>query len=111
MEIGILMLAVGWLAARLFPARPRLRFGSAKYSSDSSNSFKAVSIRCGNCCCKEAEAIRGKRLLIDEVPILPLENCNSGKCSCIYIHHSDRRTGNTRSAFLADSPQQAALKS
>ena len=106
--VGVSLLAllvVGWLVARLFPARPRARFGSARRSNDASHVFKAVSIRCGSSCCKEAEAIRGERLLIDEVPTLPLVNCTSDKCSCTYIHHLFRRTGNMRSTLLAGSLQ------
>ena len=105
-EVGIMMLAIAWLIARLFPARPRPRFGSVRQSSDSSYPFRAASIRCGGVRCKAAEAMRGERLLLNEVPSLPLVNCTSEKCSCVYVHHPDRRTGNMRSTFLADSPKQ-----
>ena len=47
LEVGIVMLVVAWLIARLFPARPRPRFGLVRQSSDSSYPFRAVSITCG----------------------------------------------------------------
>ncbi len=43
-------------------------------------------------CCAAVKAVAGKRFLADEVPRLPLENCDSANCRCSFELFDDRRT-------------------
>jgi len=53
--------------------------------------FRSTSIKCGPGACEAARALAGQRLLIDQVPRLPLADCTAEKCDCRYTHHEDRR--------------------
>lgn len=55
--------------------------------------YAAVSIHTYRNGCPPAEALRGRRFLVNEAPLLPLADCNWSRCNCRYLHHSDRRTG------------------
>jgi hypothetical protein len=63
--------------------------------------YRAAEITRGQGACAAAIAISGKRLLLQEVPLLPLPDCTSRKCNCTYIRHKDRRslTSNRRAEF------------
>lgn len=59
--------------------------------------FKATSIHKGDDCCHAAADLHGKRFLLEEVPMLPLEACDRiGDCQCVYRNHADRREGDDR---------------
>ena len=59
--------------------------------------FKATSIHKGDDCCHSAEKLHGKRFLLEDVPMLPLESCDRiGDCKCVYRNHADRRAGDDR---------------
>jgi hypothetical protein len=53
--------------------------------------FHAVSVTPGRNCCHSARALKGKRFLSREAPVLPLKNCMNDECTCFYAHHEDRR--------------------
>ena len=54
--------------------------------------FHAVSIRPQRDACEAALAARGNRILAEEVPLLPLKNCDRPEhCACRYQHFDDRR--------------------
>jgi len=58
--------------------------------------FHAVTIQAGRHCCQEARALQGHRFLSREAPSLPLRNCSSDNCQCLYQHFDDRRAGPRR---------------
>ena len=61
-----------------------------------SNQFHAVSILPGAHCCDAAKKMVGHRFLSAGAPRLPLGNCDETECSCKFIHHRDRRSGDDR---------------
>ena len=55
------------------------------------NKFHAVSVNVRSDCCGAAKGLKTKRFLRDEVPQLPLADCDQLSCRCRYLHHEDRR--------------------
>lgn len=47
-------------------------------------------------CCRVASILAGQRFLSDEIPKLPLEQCDATECRCTYKLFNDRRTGERR---------------
>jgi hypothetical protein len=60
------------------------------------NPYHAVSIKAGPNCAKTALQYGQQRFLSREAPVLPLPTCNSTGCTCRYLHHDDRRSGDDR---------------
>lgn len=54
--------------------------------------FHGVSIRPTSGACRAVQAIAGKRFLPEQVPSLPLQECDVSYCGCKYEHHQDRRS-------------------
>jgi hypothetical protein len=53
--------------------------------------------------CAKALALRAKRFLGRDAPVLPLQGCTlSAACNCIYRHYTDRRAGPRRDAAPAE---------
>lgn len=46
--------------------------------------------------CPSVKELAGQRLLSTEAPLLPLIDCTSRECACIYRHYIDRRGGSRR---------------
>ena len=65
-------------------------------ATSSSTQWKAVKVKAGLMCCKEAEKMRSQIYLTAEAPAFPLEGCKAKKCECKYIHMNDRREGDDR---------------
>jgi hypothetical protein len=61
----------------------------------------AVVVVPGRNACAEVYALRSRRFLSREAPVLPLPGCGSAKCECRYEHHDDRRKGFRRARDLA----------
>lgn len=51
-------------------------------------------------CCQAALAIADKRYLIDQIPKLPLTDCDADSCRCAYARFDDRRTDTRRASDL-----------
>ena len=47
-------------------------------------------------CCRPARILAGQRFLTDEIPKLPLDQCDVSECRCSYKLFDDRRTGERR---------------
>lgn len=47
-------------------------------------------------CCRFAKILDGQRFLSDEIPKLPLDQCDVDECRCRYKLFDDRRTGERR---------------
>jgi hypothetical protein len=67
------------------------------------SAYHAVSIVPGRNACTAACALRDRRFLSNEAPVLPLPGCNASPCVCRYEHHDDRRKGLRRARDLAVS--------
>ncbi len=63
-------------------------------------SWHAVSILPGTPSCAAATALKAKRFLSREAPVLPLKACGETRCTCRYAHHADRRNGPRRVSEL-----------
>ena len=61
-------------------------------------SYPAVSVEpCPDACCKAVLEFSGKRLLIGDAPILPLDACDRyAQCQCRYEKWDDRRQEDRR---------------
>lgn len=67
--------------------------------------FRGVQLNANNPdCCGAVRAVNGRRFLSDEVPMLPLEDCDSDDCRCTYELYEDRRTGARRKADVEFDP-------
>jgi hypothetical protein len=71
------------------------------------NRWHAVAIVPGATHCQAVEAIKGRRILSSEAPILPLPKCDVAVCKCKYRHHEDRRGEPRRS----EEAQGAGMRS
>lgn len=56
----------------------------------------AVSIERDLLPCKAVQDLGDQRFLSHEAPDLPLAGCDRDKCTCRYLHHSDRRSNEER---------------
>ena len=69
----------------------------AKHGTTILNAFHCVSIENEANCCKQVDAIKGKRFLSKEAPEIPMKGCTQSQCQCHYKHYDDRRqAGNDR---------------
>jgi hypothetical protein len=84
---------LAWLVLRLFPRRNETQAGSSG-ASHRAHPYHSVSIHTGSAACLQAKGLKKKRFLSGEAPQLPLAECTSPKCHCVYQHHPDRRSGN-----------------
>ncbi|MFW5451385.1 MAG: hypothetical protein ACKE9I_07280 [Methylophagaceae bacterium] len=46
--------------------------------------------------CENVKNLHDKRFLASEVTSLPVFGCTTKQCSCSYVHHKDRRSGEDR---------------
>jgi len=53
-------------------------------------------IACDEGSCRAAGILAGQRFLSDEIPKLPLDQCDAPDCRCRYKLFDDRRTGERR---------------
>lgn len=83
----------GKVFRRLFP-----KALSGRSKTPPASRFRAVEILVDENCCKAAEAARGQRFLSNEVPPLPLPDCDAETCACRYELFADRRKGGRRDA-------------
>jgi len=63
--------------------------------------FRAVSIACGTGACKAARVLAGKRGFPNQIPRLPLSQCDAEQCTCTYASHADRRENDDRRRLYA----------
>jgi hypothetical protein len=65
--------------------------------------WSAVQIVTHGDSCPKAMALRSRRFLARDAPVLPLQGCKlSAACNCIYRHYTDRRAGPRRDAAAAE---------
>lgn len=59
--------------------------------------YRGVQIVAGDAgCCRVARILESQRFLTDEIPKLPLEQCDLAECCCTYKLFDDRRTDERR---------------
>ena len=63
--------------------------------------YKCVVIKTGMKACQAAQDLAGKPILLNEAPILPLQACDTSKCTCKFIKQDDRRTDDRRAHLKA----------
>jgi hypothetical protein len=83
-DFGELLRRVGRRPPRPAPARR------------SAEPYHSVSIRIGKDACAAANAVAGRRFLAAKAPQLPLHGCNAERCTCVFLHHEDRRAEDRR---------------
>ena len=96
--VSLILMAV-WLSRRLFPVGKKHLYESTKGTdklASHSSAYEAVSIHSYKDKCPAVASLAGQRFLSSEAPSIPLESCSSETCHCVYMHHSDRRTGTDR---------------
>ena len=72
--------------------------GRGKKTSDSR--YRAVSIVLPPNACDAAKALAGKRFLLAQAPMFPVNGCGAASCSCGYRDHGDRRKGSRRALTI-----------
>jgi hypothetical protein len=66
-------------------------------STQQTSLYRGVQIIAGDeGCCRVARILAGQRFLSDEIPKLPLDQCDATECRCRYKLFHDRRTGERR---------------
>lgn len=69
---------------------------SKKAANDSdykSSKYRGVQVTVNtDACCEAARELTGQRFLSDDVPMLPLDDCDANNCQCTYKLYDDRRT-------------------
>ncbi len=70
--------------------------------------FHGVEIISGDPACASVRAQAGMRVLSDDAPTLPLDNCEfHTSCTCKYKHYADRRTELRREADAGLPPRMS----
>jgi hypothetical protein len=93
--IALVLLATGaayWLGTR--PRTPPKERASPP--TKAGGRFSGVEIRTRRNACRAAHALEGQRFLAKDAPALPLTNCTSVQCSCVFSKLADRRTEGRR---------------
>lgn len=102
--VAVIGLAWWW---RYGGKRQRSRAARTRERENASPNFHCVEVRYQRDACDAVKRIGAKRFLPGEAPEIPLPGCTAAKCSCRYVHHEDRRTGDRRNPF----PMQASAPS
>lgn len=56
------------------------------------NPYQAAEIECdAKCACDAVKRVAGRRLLVRDVPAIPLPDCDVTDCKCTYVRYKDRR--------------------
>ncbi|CAA0100932.1 Uncharacterised protein [Halioglobus japonicus] len=82
--------------------RARVQQKHGKHCAGGQDSpYRAAEIVVKEGACDTAKALAGTRFLMREVPHIPVVDCVSRRCTCTYLHHSDRRNkdGDRRAHF------------
>ena len=84
----------------------KLIFGSKATRAAMTSRYRAVEVVPeGAGCCGAAREISGKRFLSNEVPQLPLADCDRAICNCRYELFADRRRSHREDRrLMADGP-------
>jgi len=89
-----------------FSRRSNTKSTAAKKPADNGinhkSRFRGVQIDAnGDDCCSAVKALKGKRFLSNNVPMLPLDECDAAECRCTYQLFDDRRTDTRRAGDVS----------
>lgn len=73
------------------------------------NSYRAVTVTTCSESCAAAQALSGKKLLIEEFDQLILKHCRQPLCTCEFQQHTDRRSGIDRRYVGPNSSQPVSI--
>jgi len=96
----ILISGYFWQARKNAAKRTKLPLKSGNKASNTKSTYskhRCVAIETGLIPCKAIRSYVGKRILMHEAPILPVQGCDTKKCECKFTRYDDRRTGPRRS--------------
>ncbi|MGH8581927.1 MAG: hypothetical protein ACREWG_03890 [Gammaproteobacteria bacterium] len=62
--------------------------------------YRAVHIRYEEQACHAVKMLKGKTILAQEAPALPLPGCTAKQCTCKYVHLADRRQDERRAVVI-----------
>ena len=84
----------------------KLIFGSKATRAAMTSRYRGVEVvPDGSGCCSAAAEINGKRFLSNEVPQLPLPDCDRAICNCRYELFADRRRSHREDRrLMTDAP-------
>jgi len=75
---------------------------TASHDVPSKDAYRCVQVTSdGAQCCQAARALAGQRFLMDDVPMLPLSECDATECRCAYERFDDRRADSRRASDVA----------
>lgn len=97
------------MALKLGPSFGRPQAAKPNARPARSPTYHAVAVLPSRDACEQARAAKGKRVLADDAPMLPLADCDRAThCSCRYQHYADRRGQPRRQADRAPPSPDAA---
>jgi hypothetical protein len=77
--------------------KPRPTARPTEKPATGSKNYRAASLQIKATSCAAAKKIAGKRLLTNEIPAIPLKNCDRmTECACTFRKHEDRRRSDDR---------------
>ena len=79
-------------------------------ASNPESSFHAVSLKFSVNACQAARDMDGRRFLSGVAPRIPLPGCDANECRCKFVHHSDRRSRESRRSPFMEGGVTAQLR-
>ena len=89
--VGVLSLLVRSRRSGEPKRKPRALSRPDRGDDSDAGPYRSVSINTGEAPCGGARTLAGQRYLLGNAPMLPLADCDAGRCDCRYSHHADRR--------------------
>lgn len=83
---------MGLLAILTRKARSKSKIATSGNPAKSCSFRGAQVIATKEGCCLAAQNLAHKRFLVDEIPRLPLSDCDAEQCCCTYERFDDRRS-------------------
>jgi hypothetical protein len=92
----ILVACCVWYASTRSAARLKKALDESADAPLYQSPFKCVVIHPCTHSCKQARAYQAKPILANNVPVLPLQDCDALACECSFLPQEDRRMGMDR---------------
>jgi hypothetical protein len=90
-------LCATWLWLHYSGVKPeRKQHAEPSSVKKTSKSYHGVSLHLCDHACECVCHVRRQRYLAGEAPTIPIDGCTNTECSCTYVHHEDRRSGEER---------------
>ena len=85
-----------WTGRTAIPQRSKRGESVSRQLRGAHTPYHAVAVQAGPGCCGAALELKRQRFLSRHAPTLPLSGCTADKCTCVYAHYDDRRSGKDR---------------